>query len=168
MPEEERLADHFAHHLQASKDWDRAMRLRRQRVPKVPWVLHRRLKVKYGADLPMWHQRPHELYLLHNALGVVIHPDTTFTGPAIVFHQVTLGNAWSPKREGTPTIGSHVFIGAGAKILGDVTLGDYSVIGANMVVTRDVPSGHVVSGYGDPRPIDRDEMLSTYFAYGRV
>jgi serine O-acetyltransferase len=106
---------------------------------------------------------------MHNALGVVIHSQTRFTGPTIVFHQVTFGNAWTTGTEGTPTIGSYVFVGAGAKILGPVTVGDYCVIGANAVVTKDVPTGHVA--FGAPmqlRPIDRDAMLGTYFDLASV
>jgi serine O-acetyltransferase len=49
-------------------------------------------------------------------------------------------------RNGYPKIGSRVFVGAGAKILGNVTIGDDVVIGANAVVTKDIPSGAVVGG----------------------
>ena len=164
----ERLFEHHRHHLDAAVAWDRAMALHRRRVPRLPGILLRRLRSRYGADLPLWDQRPPELYLLHNALGVVIHPETVFTGPAIVFHQVTFGNLWSgDEREGTPTIGEHVFIGAGAKILGNVSVGNFSAIGANMVVTRDVPPNTMVTTSGR-RAIESNEVLRVFFAYGRV
>lgn len=47
---------------------------------------------------------------------------------------------------GRPTLGGHIDVGAGAKILGDVRIGDHAVIGANTVVTKDVPAGAVVAG----------------------
>ena len=127
----------------------------------------RRIRSKYGADLPLWRQRPPELYLMHNGLGTVIHPDTVFTGPTIVFHGVTFGNLWTAgAREGTPTIGSHVFIGAGAKILGRITIGDHVVIGANCVVTRDVPPCTAVSVTGS-RSINPETVRQVHFAYDR-
>ena len=60
-----------------------------------------------------------------------------------LLHQVTLGTGPLP---GVPRLGSHVFVGAGAKILGGVTIGDYAVIGANAVVIQDVPPGATAVG----------------------
>ena len=62
-----------------------------------------------------------------------------------VMQQVTIGSRGGG-RNGYPKIGSRVFVGAGAKILGNVTIGDDVVIGANAVVTKDIPSGAVVGG----------------------
>lgn len=68
--------------------------------------------------------------------GVIIGDDCT------VYQQVTLG-----KEKGKfPVIGNGVTIYAGAKVIGDVTVGDGAVIGANAVVTHDVPAGAVVAG----------------------
>ena len=68
--------------------------------------------------------------------GIVVHPDTRIGPNCLVFQQVTLavGN------NGAPRIGGHVDIGTGAKILGGVTIGDHSKIGANAVVLEDVPA----------------------------
>ena len=49
-------------------------------------------------------------------------------------------------RAGAPVIGNNVFIGAGAKIIGRIQVGDGAAIGANAVVTRDVPAGAAVGG----------------------
>ncbi len=49
-------------------------------------------------------------------------------------------------RAGYPSIGNQCFIGAGAKIIGNVIIGDNVVIGANAVVTKDIPSGSIVGG----------------------
>jgi serine O-acetyltransferase len=71
---------------------------------------------------------------------------------------VTIGmrNEWR-----FPTFGDHVFIGAGARILGDIELGDDSAVGANAVVVKDVPAGATVVGIParivktrDPEPVD--------------
>jgi serine O-acetyltransferase len=57
--------------------------------------------------------------------------------------QVTIGYA---SGKGCPTIGNHVTINAGAKVLGGITVGDHAVIGANAVVTKDVPAHATVVG----------------------
>ena len=64
-----------------------------------------------------------------------------------LFHGVTLGatgNEKSHKRH--PTLGDNIFVGSGAKLLGPITVGSNSKIGANSVVLRDVPEGATVTG----------------------
>ncbi len=81
--------------------------------------------------------------LLPHPNGIVIHPDTVIGPNCLIFQQVTLGLSGP---EGAPRIGGHVDIGAGARILGPVQIGDHALIGANAVVTCDVPAGHVARG----------------------
>lgn len=64
----------------------------------------------------------------------------------VVMQQVTIGSSRGGKRAGVPVIGDNVFIGCGAKILGNVHIGNHVMIGANAVVTHDVPDGAVVGG----------------------
>jgi serine O-acetyltransferase len=106
------------------------------------------VRLRWSADLPPSLALRDDVVLMHNALGVVIHAQTTFAGPAVIMQHVTLGLADRRPGEnsGAPRIGRDVVIGAGACILGPVTVGDGSVVGANSVVTRDVPSGHLASG----------------------
>jgi len=68
---------------------------------------------------------------------------------ALILHGVTIGSL-SPSRVGTmPVIGDRVFLGAGAKIVGGVMIGDDVVVGPNAVVTEDVPDGsRVLSAAG--------------------
>lgn len=74
--------------------------------------------------------------LLPHPNGVVIHPDVVIGPNCLIYHQVTLGAG----EGGLPIIGGHVDIGAGAKILGGVTVGNHAKIGANAVVLHDVPA----------------------------
>lgn len=60
-----------------------------------------------------------------------------------VFHNVTIGNDYS---SGCPVIGSDVFIGTGASVLGGITIGDHVVIAAGSVVVKDVPACSLVAG----------------------
>lgn len=61
-------------------------------------------------------------------------------------HQVTIGVSRRGARAGVPRIGDNVYIGPGAKIFGGIVLGDNAAIGANCVVTKDVPPSGVVVG----------------------
>lgn len=63
-----------------------------------------------------------------------------------IMQQVTIGSSRGGQRDGYPTIGNRCFIAAGAKIIGNITIGDDVVVGANAVVTKDIPSGSVVGG----------------------
>lgn len=96
-----------------------------------------------GAEIPLNTYRIGGGLLLPHPQGVVIHPDSVIGPNCIVFQQVTIGTG---PRPGTPRLGGHVDVGAGAKILGGVVIGDHAVIGANAVVVDDVPAGAVAVG----------------------
>ena len=100
---------------------------------------------------------------MHNGLGTVVHAETRFRGPALVYHGITIGDSYG-SRPGVPEIGSHVLLGAGCSVLGGVRVGDFSIVGAGAVVTRDVPSGHVA--YGNPariKPLSDPARLAEIF-----
>ena len=75
---------------------------------------------------------------IHHFGGIIIHSDTVIGEGCTIYQGVTLGDRGG--RGGAPRIGNHVIIGAGAKILGAITIGDYCRIGANAVVRTSVPS----------------------------
>ena len=64
----------------------------------------------------------------------------------MIYQQVTLGNNFANRPKEAPTIGDQVVIGAGAKVVGGVTIGERAVIGANSVVSKDVPPDSVAVG----------------------
>lgn len=80
--------------------------------------------------------------ILPHPHGIVIGPDVAIGPRAWVFHNVTIGGA--PGKTGRPTIGRDARIYPGAVISGPIQLGDDVVIGANVVITRDVADGAVV------------------------
>lgn len=75
--------------------------------------------------------------------GIVIHPVAQIGPNCLIFQQVTIGTKGDNL---APVIGGHVDIGAGAKILGPVTIGNHVLIGANAVVICDVADGCTVVG----------------------
>ena len=102
---------------------------------------HRWWSVVSGADVPLSSRLGGGLVLPHPN-GVVIHPGASIGPNCMIFQQVTLGSS----RGGVPTLGGHVDVGAGAKILGGVRIGHHARIGANAVVLCDVPDGATAVG----------------------
>jgi serine O-acetyltransferase len=94
-------------------------------------------------------------FVLIHATGVVINAAVRGGRGVHIEHQVTVG----AERRKIPVIGNDVFIGAGAKVIGGIVVGDGARIGANAVVLQDVPPG--ASAVGVPaRIIDRISMAT--------
>ncbi|BBY25589.1 serine O-acetyltransferase [Mycobacterium stomatepiae] len=83
---------------------------------------------------------------IDHATGVVIGETAEVGDDVTIYHGVTLGGSGRDTGKRHPTIGDRVVIGAGAKVLGAIKIGDDSRIGANAVVVKEVPSGAVVVG----------------------
>lgn len=79
--------------------------------------------------------------------GIIISPVAKVGADCTIFHQVTLGVNGRKSLGVGPTLGDRVSIGTGAKIIGPVRIGDDVTIGANAVVTKDIPNGATVVGY---------------------
>jgi len=110
-------------------------------VSKLAVLRYRFWSVVTGADIPINSQIGGGLLLPHPN-GVVIHPSARIGPNCLLFQQVTIGASGG----GVPVLGGHVDVGAGAKIIGAVTVGDHACIGANAVVTCDVPAGATAVG----------------------
>ncbi|MCV7191548.1 serine O-acetyltransferase [Mycolicibacterium brumae] len=85
-------------------------------------------------------------FFIDHGMGVVIGETTEIGDDVMVYHGVTLGGRSLAKGKRHPTIGNRVTVGAGAKVLGPLTIGDDSAIGANAVVTHDVPAESIATG----------------------
>ncbi|MGO8939700.1 MAG: serine O-acetyltransferase [Mycobacterium sp.] len=83
---------------------------------------------------------------IDHATGVVIGETAEVGDDVTLFHGVTLGGTGRDTGKRHPTVGDRVVIGAGAKVLGPIKIGDDSRIGANSVVVKEVPSSAVVVG----------------------
>ena len=84
--------------------------------------------------------------LIDHGMGVVIGETAELGDRITIYHGTTLGGTGKEKGKRHPTVGDNVVIGAGSKVLGNITIGSNSKIGANSVVLDDVPEGATVVG----------------------
>ena len=85
-------------------------------------------------------------FFIDHGMGVVIGETAEVGDDVMLYHGVTLGGRTRDSGKRHPTLGDGVAVGAGAKVLGPITIGAGSVIGANAVVTRDAPEDSVLTG----------------------
>lgn len=124
--------------LRALRDHARA---RNRLMRQLAVLRHRFWSVVTGAEIPLGARISGGLLIPHPN-GIVIHPQAEIGPNCLIFQQVTIGGG----KGGVPRIGGHVDIGAGAKLLGPITVGDHARIGANAVVLQDVPAGATAVG----------------------
>ena len=79
-------------------------------------------------------------FFIDHGMGVVIGATAVVGDDVMIYHDVTLGAKSGGTGKRHPTIGNNVVIGAGARIFGDITVGDGAKVSANMVVSRSVPA----------------------------
>lgn len=112
--------------------------------PFARYVL-RHLTHKYGISIPHDTDIGSGFYIGHFG-GIVVNSKSIIGKNCNISHGVTLGQANRGKNKGYPIVGDNVYIGPGAKIIGAVKVGNNVAIGANCVVTKDVPDSSVVVG----------------------
>ena len=108
-------------------------------------IMYRRIRNHYGIELPYATELGRNVIIEHQH-GIVIHGCAKIGDGCIIRQGVTIGNRTLDKPLDAPTLGKHVNVGAGAKVLGAITIGDDAVIGANAVVMQDVPAGVLAVG----------------------
>lgn len=111
----------------------------------VAWWMRRHYEIKYGIEVPSRTLIGPGLYFGHCG-GIVINSAAVIGRNCNVSHDVTIGQTNRGSKQGCPTIGDDVYVGPGAKIVGRITIGSRAAIGANAVVTSDVPAGAVAAG----------------------
>lgn len=114
-------------------------------------------------------------FFIDHGMGVVIGETALIGDDCTIYHGVTLGGTSWGKGKRHPTLCNNVVIGAGAKVLGPITVGEGARIGSNAVAVRDVPAGCTVVGIpghvvpkGDETQRDRQAMAEKigFDAYG--
>lgn len=104
-----------------------------------------RYTYKFGISIPFETTIGSGFYIGHFG-GIVVNEKSVIGRNCNISHGVTLGEANRGEKKGCPVLGDDVYIGPGAKIVGAVRIGNDVAIGANCVVTRDVPDHSVVVG----------------------
>ena len=124
------------------------------RVSHWLWMHNRKLLARWVSQLARWltgiEIHPGATigpgFFIDHGMGVVIGETAQVGANVTLYHGVTLGGTSLNKGKRHPTLGDNVVVGAGAKVLGAITVGDNSRIGANAVVIRPVPPNSVVVG----------------------
>lgn len=101
--------------------------------------------VKYGISIPYKTRIGSGFYIGHFS-GIFVNERAIIGMNCNISQGVTIGQVNRGQRQGWPTIGDNVYIGPGAKIIGQIHIGDNVAIGANCVVTSDIPDSAVVVG----------------------
>lgn len=117
---------------------------KKNRVSKIIWYISlivNEIKIPYTAEIGGGLFIPHDKCIF-------IHRESIIGENASISQGVTIGGNMYKTKNGrnSPVIGDNVLIGAGAKVLGPVTIGDNSIIGANAVVIKDIPKDSVAVG----------------------
>lgn len=103
--------------------------------------------------------------VIDHGMGLVIGETAVVGDDVTLYHQVTLGGTSLSHGKRHPTIGNNVIIGAGAKVLGDITVGDGARIGANALVIKPVPAGTTMVA-APANALDRQRRDPCFDSYG--
>ena len=105
-------------------------------------------------------------FFIDHGMGVVIGETAEIGDDCMLYHGVTLGGVSLKQVKRHPTLGDRVTVGAGAKILGPVVIGDDSSVGANAVVVKDAPADSIVvgiPGVAKPAKSTKEELRDAQF-----
>jgi serine O-acetyltransferase len=129
------------------------------------WQHDLRLAARFSSNIARWltgievhpAARLGRRFVIDHGMGVVIGETAEVGDDCYFYHQVTLGVARTDSGKRHPTVGNNVIIGAGAKVLGPITVGDNARVGSNAVVLENVPADTTVVGI-PARPVDRKPL----------
>lgn len=116
-----------------------------RRIPTQPirFLFERFIEITTGISFPV-QARIGKGLRIHHFGGIILHPDAIVGDMCTIYHGVTLGDLGG--KGGAPHVGDFVVIGAGAKLIGEIEIGDHCRIGANAVVLVSTPPGSVAVG----------------------
>jgi len=114
-------------------------------VPLLPRVISQTSRFLTGVDIHPGAKIGRRFFIDH-AMGVVIGETAEIGDDVLIYQGVTLGGTGNEKGKRHPTLGNHVVVGSGAKVLGSIKIGDHVKIGAGSVVVKPVPDHCTVVG----------------------
>ncbi len=122
-----------------------AHRIYKWHIPLIPRMISYLTRIITGIEIHPAAKIGRRFFIDHGE-GVVIGETTEIGDDVLIYQQVTLGGTGKEHGKRHPTIGNNVIIGAGAKILGSINIGDFVRVGAGSVVIEDVPEHSTVVG----------------------
>src|ERR1700744_2236525 len=122
-----------------------AHKLYKSGVPLLPRVISQFSRFFTGIEIHPGATIGRRFFIDHG-MGVVIGETSEIGDDVLIYQNVTLGGTGKEKGKRHPTIGNHVVIGTGAKVLGNIVISDYVKIGAGSVVVKPVPENSTVVG----------------------
>lgn len=142
-----------------------AHKLYRWRVPLLPRVISQVSRLFTGIEIHPGARIGRRFFIDHG-MGVVIGETTEIGDNVLLYQGVTLGGTGNEKGKRHPTLGNHVVVGTGAKILGNIRIGDHVKIGAGSVVVHPVPDHSTVVGV--PGRVVRTRAESGVLEHGKL
>lgn len=113
-------------------------------IPILPKIIKAIIFIIYNSSIPYQCIIGYNCKFLYGGIGCVIHKDAIIGNNVVIGTNVLIGGRSNKK--GVPKIGNNVYIATGAKILGNITIADNVIIGANAVVINDIKSNCSVGG----------------------
>lgn len=135
-----------------------------RRVPVLPRLCDYVSRLVFNCWIPHRAQIGTGVTVGYGGLAIVIHDDSIIGDFVEIDQGVTIGG--DARRQGVARIGDHCYLGAGAKILGPIVIGEGAVIGANSVVITDIPARSVAVGM--PARVIKSGIDSSSFLYHRA
>ncbi|MHC0448122.1 serine O-acetyltransferase [Flavobacterium sp. 3-218] len=121
--------------------------LYKYKIPLFPLILTRLIQILYGIDIDFKCKIYGGVIIIHG-IGLVVGQGAVINEGVVIYHSVTLGRKYQISGDhvfdGFPTIGRNCVLGAGAKILGNIEIGEFSIIGPNTVLTKSVEANSIV------------------------
>jgi serine O-acetyltransferase len=116
----------------------------RKKIPLVPKIMYFLTFFMFNSVVPYTAKIGKDSKFAYGGMGVVVHSGAVIGERVVIGQGATIGRSLDPKD--IPTIGNNVYISAGVRIIGKITVGNNVIIGANAVVNKDVPSNTIVAG----------------------
>ncbi len=142
-----------------------AHKLYKMRVPLAPRMISQVSRFFTGIEIHPGATIGRRFFIDHG-MGVVIGETTEIGDDVLLYQGVTLGGTGHEKGKRHPTLGNHVVVGTGAKVLGSITIGNHVKIGAGSVVIRPVPDYCTVVGI--PGRIVRSRTDNEVLEHGKL
>ncbi|ADO82181.1 Serine acetyltransferase [Ilyobacter polytropus DSM 2926] len=114
-----------------------------KKIKILPGIIKRLIRIIYSCEISGQTKIGKGFILMHKGIGVVINKDSKIGDYVTIAQGCTIGGK---SGENPPQLLNNVFIGPGAKVLGNVKVGPNSIVGSNAVVVKDVPPFTIVGG----------------------